>query len=86
MDVLKVLRPVEGNQYLLVVQDYFSKWPFARVIADQTAERIVQVLRVEVLDHHCVFRDGIRELNTGRFVHGFWDEEESHNTLPPYGG
>jgi len=48
VDILKVPRSAEGNQYLLVVQDYFSKWPFARPIADQTADRIVQVLRDEV--------------------------------------
>ena len=29
VDILKVPRSAEGNQYLLVVQDYFSKWPFA---------------------------------------------------------
>ena len=49
VDILKVPRSAEGNQYLLVVQDYFSKWPFARAIADQTAERIVQVLRDKYL-------------------------------------
>ncbi len=31
-----------GNQYILVAQDYFSKWP------DQTAEKIVEILRDEV--------------------------------------
>jgi len=39
---------VEGNQYLLVVQYYFSKWPFTKAIPDQAAERIVQVLRDDV--------------------------------------
>ena len=48
VDILKVPRSVEGNQYLLVVQDYFSKWPFAKAIPDQTAERIVQVRRNDV--------------------------------------
>ena len=48
MDILKVPRSAEGNQYLLVVQDYFSKWPFARAFPDQIAERIVQVLRDDV--------------------------------------
>ena len=45
VDILKVPRSAEGNQYLLVVQDYFSKWPFVRAFPDQTAEKIVQVLR-----------------------------------------
>ena len=29
VDVLKVPTSTKGNQYLLVVQDYFSKWPFS---------------------------------------------------------
>ena len=37
-----------GNQYLLVFQDHFSKWPFAKAIPDQKAERIVQILKDDV--------------------------------------
>ena len=37
-----------GNQYLLVIQDYFSKWPFAIPLPDQKAERIVQLLKDQV--------------------------------------
>ena len=37
-----------GNQYLLVIQDYFSKWPFAIPLPDQKAERIVQTLKDQV--------------------------------------
>ena len=36
------------NQYLLVVQDYFSKWPFAFPMRDQKAETIVQILQDDV--------------------------------------
>jgi len=48
VDILKVPMSVEGNQYLLVVQDYFSKRPFAKAIPDQAAERIVLILRDDV--------------------------------------
>ena len=48
VDVLKVPTSAKGNQYLLVVQDYFSKWPFAQPMADQKEERIVQILRDNV--------------------------------------
>ena len=48
MDILKVPMSVRGNQYLLVVQDHFSKWPFAKAIPDQKAERIVQILKDDV--------------------------------------
>ena len=48
VDILKVPPSSQGNQYVLVVQDYFSKWPFARGLADQKAERIVQVLKDDI--------------------------------------
>ena len=48
VDILKVPVSTNGNRYLLVAQDYFSKWPFAMAMPDQTAERIVKVLRDEV--------------------------------------
>ena len=44
VDILKVPQSAQGNQYILVVQDYFSKWPFAQAMPDQKAERIVKIL------------------------------------------
>ena len=34
VDVLKVPVSIHGNQYLLVAQDDFSKWPFAKAMPD----------------------------------------------------
>ena len=48
IDILKVPMSSRGNQYLLVIQDYFSKWPFAIPLPDQKAERIVRVLKDQV--------------------------------------
>ena len=48
VDILKVPMSSRGNQYLLVIQDYFSKWPFAIPLPDQKAERIVQALKDQV--------------------------------------
>ena len=48
VDILKVTMSSRGNQYLLVIQDYFSKWPFAIPLPDQKAERIVQALKDQV--------------------------------------
>ena len=49
VDILKVPMSSRGNQYLLVIQDYFSKWPLAIPLLDQKGERIVQVLKDQVL-------------------------------------
>ena len=50
VDVLEVPMSSHGNRYLLVLQDYFTKWAEAIPMPDQTAERIVRVL-IEVFSH-----------------------------------
>ena len=44
VDVLKVPPSTRNNKYLLVIQDYFSKWADAIPMPDQTASRIVREL------------------------------------------
>ena len=44
VDVLKVPLSTNNNQYLLVLQDYFTKWADAIPMPDQTAERITSEL------------------------------------------
>ena len=48
VDILKVPTSNRGNSYLLVAQDYFSKWPFAMALPDQKATTIVRALRDQV--------------------------------------
>ena len=48
IDVLKVPMSLQGNEYILVAQDYFSKWPLAVPMPDQKAKRIVQILKDQV--------------------------------------
>jgi len=48
VDTLKVPMSSSGYQYILIAQDYFSKWLFARAMPDQKADRIVQILHDEV--------------------------------------
>ena len=39
VDILQVPMSMYGNQYLLVLQDYFTKWAEAIPMPDQKAER-----------------------------------------------
>ena len=45
VDVMEVPINSRGNKYLLVVQDYFTKWLEAFPMPDQKAERVVELLR-----------------------------------------
>jgi len=47
VDILKVPMSHQGNQYMLVVQDYFSKWPSVTPL-DQTAGKIMCALKDQV--------------------------------------
>ena len=38
----------KGNRYLLVVSDYYTKWPEAFALRTQTAENVARVLVDEV--------------------------------------
>ncbi|KAL5516749.1 hypothetical protein EMCRGX_G002156 [Ephydatia muelleri] len=51
IDILEVPLSNRNNRYLLVVQDYFTKWPEAIPIPDQTAARITK----EMVKLFCVF-------------------------------
>jgi len=44
VDILEVPVSCQNNRYLLVVQDYFTKWPTAIELPDQTAARITREL------------------------------------------
>lgn len=44
VDVLKVPILCCGNYYILVMQDYFTKWPVAVPMKDETAETIIKIL------------------------------------------
>ena len=48
VDILKVPMLCQGNSNILVIQDYFTKWPVAIPLKDQIAESTVKAL-VETL-------------------------------------
>ena len=49
------------KQMLILAQDYFSKWPFAITMPDQTAQRIIQILRDKLftLVRHVVTQNSV---------------------------
>ena len=38
-----------GNNYVLVVQDYLTKWPMVYTMPDQKSERIARIIVDEIL-------------------------------------
>jgi len=65
VDIVEVPVSCQNNRYLLVMQDYFTKWPTAIALPDQTAARITRELvklfsdfgipRIVHLDQGCNF-------------------------------
>ena len=51
IDILQVPISSHSNQYLLVIQDYFTKWAEAIPIPDQSANRITKEL-IRVFSHY----------------------------------
>ena len=49
VDVMQLPKTQSGNQYVLVFQDYLTKWPLAFPMPDQTASRIAKILVEEVI-------------------------------------
>ena len=45
VDVMEVSINSKGNRYILVVQDYFTKWLESFPMSDQKADRIVELLK-----------------------------------------
>ena len=49
IDVMELPRTDNGNQYVLVLQDFLTKWPFAFPMLDQKSKRIADLLVTEVV-------------------------------------
>ena len=49
VDVMTLPRTVQGNQHVLIFQDFLMKWPMVYPIPDQKAEQIVKILVEEII-------------------------------------
>ena len=49
IDVMDLPTTDQGNSHVVVVQDLFTKWPFAFAMPDQKSERIARLLVEEVI-------------------------------------
>ena len=52
VDVLQLPKMVNGNQYVIVLMDYLTKWPEAFAAADQTAETIARLFVEQIICRH----------------------------------
>ena len=52
MDFLELPRTARGNRYVLVVSDYFTRWPEAFATADQKSETVARILMDGVVARH----------------------------------
>ena len=44
----KLPKTNDGNQYIITLMDYFSKWPEAEAVKSKSAETIAQFLYKEI--------------------------------------
>ena len=69
---------MSGNSYILVIQDYFTKWPVAIPLKDQTVESTVKAL-VEIFSIYVIptyihsDQGAICEHTFERDMPGFWN-------------
>ena len=54
MDILELPVTQRGNKYVLLVSDYFTRWPEAVSLKDQKAETVARALVEEVVSRHGV--------------------------------
>ena len=78
----------KGNKYILVVMDYFTKWPEAKALKEATSEKVVEFLYKEIICRHGCPKVIISD-NGSHFRNKVVDElcekyEIKHNFTSPY--
>ena len=53
MDILTELKPTaRGNKHIVVITDYYTKWPEAFAVPDHSAETIARIIVVKIMSRH----------------------------------
>ena len=85
VDVLEVPLLVNNNRYLLVVQDYYTKWADGISLPDQTAARITgELVKIFFIFGHPDFlhSDQGRNLPCTNTA-SLWGAQIPNNSIPP---
>jgi len=48
-DIIELPKTAQGNKYVLVFQDFLTKWPMVNPIPDQKSQQIAEILVQEVV-------------------------------------
>ena len=92
VDVLEVPLSTKNNRYLLVIQDYFTKWAEAIPMPDQTASRItdelVKFFCQDGTSRNFAFGPGteFRKQPSQADLRGIWDFQVPYHSLSSPGG
>ena len=96
VDILKAPMSHRGEQYMLVVQDYFSKWPFAIPLSDQRADTTVyessKIMCLPWWVYHdespkgcTLIKEKLWELHPEWTLQDIWSDKVPHNSIPSHG-
>ena len=84
VDVLQLFTSFEGNQYVVVFMDHFTKWLEVFAVADQKTEKIARFLVECVFLHHGVPEKLLSDRGPRRFLTAWYDQSQ-HFRVPSTG-
>ena len=74
LDLMELPVTSQGNRYVVVFQDFLTKWPMVDPVPDQTTERIVKLLTEEIMPFFGVPEALLTERGTNLLSHLMLDD------------